>query len=311
MKLSLVLSFVTAIVGFGLGWLLKPAAELAIPKPPPAAKPFPLATAEPSPAAIPQPEAPAARPAPAEHVRPAAAPGKAAAAAESREKIAEAKNAAKMLRFAEAVGLSKAQQADLATLIAESQKVATPGGQSGQPAGANDVLDQLAASAAALEKGLATLLTPEQATAFDALRNRERDNRVETNAQRELGDLTEVTDLSTEQRDKVLAQLRKASAGELAAMPSPLALVLDSSVLPLGPLAPSAQAIQTLRQLADGQAPEDPAALHAKLIDSQRRQLDARLALLKDILTPAQLAQYQATVAEQFAIHDLMSPSHW
>lgn len=303
MKPSLVFPLVTACVGFGLGWLVKPAAAPATPKPPLAATPATKTTATPPPAA------PAA-PAPAEHVRPAAAGGPAAAAAERKEKIATAKTTAKLQRLAEAIGLSVAQQADLTKLITESQKVATSE-PSGQVASAGDVLGQLAASAAALENGLTTLLSPEQAAAFDQLRKRERDNRIETSAQRELGDLTEVTDLSAEQRDEVLTQLRKASAGELAAVPAPLALVMDSSVLPLGPLAPSAQSIQTLRQLADGQAPDDPAALHSKLIESQRHQLDARLALLKDILTPAQLAQYQATVAEQYAIHDLMRPSHW
>lgn len=306
MKRSIVLPLVTAVVGFGLGWLVKPAAEPATPKSPPAAAPVANATPKPSPAAIPQP----AQPAPAEHVRPAAASAPATAAAERRGKLIQAKTAAKMQRLAEAVGLSEAQQTDLTKLIAASQKAASAG-QSGQPVAANEVLDQFAASAAALEKGLASLLTPEQAAAFDDLRNRERDNRVETTAQRELGDLTEITDLSADQRDKVLGQLRKVSASELAAVPAPLALVLDSSVLPLGPLAPSAQSIQTLRQLADGQTPEDPAALHAKLIESQRRQLEARLALIKDILTPAQLAQYQATVAEQFAIHDRMTSAHW
>ena len=306
MKLSLVLPLVTAGVGFGLGWLIKPPADPATPKVPPATAPVVKATPKPSPAANPPP----APPAPPEQVRPAPASEPTAAAAERKEKLTQAKTAAKMLRLAEAVGLSEAQQADLAKLIAASQKVASAG-QPGQPVAANDVLEQFAASATALENGLASLLTPEQAAAFDQLRNRERDNRIETTAQRELGDLTEVTDLSAEQRDKVLAQLRQASATALAAVPAPLALVLDSSVLPLGPLAPSAQSIQTLRQLADGQAPDDPAALHAKLIESQRRQLDARLALIKDILTPAQLAQYQATVAEQFAIHDRMTSAHW
>jgi len=252
--------------------------------------------------------APAAQLAP---PRPLAAPAAGGspptAAAELRESIGAAKNAAKMLRLAEVLGLTDAQQADLVKLIAASQQAAAAG-QPAQPAGASAVLDQFVARAAALEQGLATLLTPEQSAAFDALRKREGDNRNETTAQRELANLTEVTDLSAAQRDKILAQLRQAGADDLAAVPASLALVLDSSVLPLGAQAPSAQSIQTLRQLTAGAAPEDPLALHAKLIASQRRQLDARLTLLKDVLTPAQLAQYQATVAEQYAIQDAMNP---
>lgn len=230
-----------------------------------------------------------------------------ATAAERSETITAGKNAAKLLRLAEVLGLSDTQVADLKKLIAETRS-ATVAGHPAPDAGANAILDHYGASGAALEKSLAALFTPEQTAMFEDLRKRERDNRIEATAQRELGTLTEVTDLSAEQRDQVLAALRKATTTELGSMPASLALMLDSSALPLAPVAPSAQSIQTLRLLAESQTPADPATLHAKLIERQRQQLDDRLNLVKDILTPAQLAQYRATIAEQHAIHDMMSP---
>jgi hypothetical protein len=84
--------------------------------------------------------------------------------------------------------------------------------------------------------------------------------------------------------------------------------MLDSSVLPLGPHTMPEHSVLTLTELAETPAVPDPAALHTKLIAEQRRRLDERLAWLKPILTPAQLAQYQAAAAEQRAIHDRMNP---
>ncbi len=298
MKRSLVLPLLTATIGFGLGGLLRPVAAPVSPPSSLAATPVRPTPAKPSPAATAPSEVPA-QTAPGPHLEP---PTPVAGRSDATHGT---RNAAKMLRLIEALGLSETQQADLVQLIADSQKAATPDPPA-PAAGATTVLGQFAARGAALEQGLSSLLTPEQSAAFEALRKRERDNRSETTAQRELANLSEVTDLSAEQRAKVLGHLRQASADELAAMPPAFALVVDSSVLPVGGPTPSTQSIQTLLQLTAGQVPEDPAALQTKLIASQRRELDARLNLLKDILTPAQLAQYQATVAEQYSIQDAM-----
>ncbi|MCX6874233.1 MAG: hypothetical protein NTW21_10565 [Verrucomicrobia bacterium] len=303
MKPSLTIPVLTTLIGFGLGWMAKPSANPA-PGPTSAATCLHQATDRESPAVVPPTSPPPPPSPPRPDVRPNAG-GPAAEVQDDSARSTEPGNAAKMLRLAEALGLSDEQQADLKHIIAESLK-AFNAGNPAQPPRANAMLDQFASSATAIEKSLGTLLTPEQCTAFAQLRKRQLDNRIETRAQRDLGSLTEVTDLSPEQRDQVLAQLRQSTAAELGAMPAPLALILDSSVLPLGSLAPSEQSIQTLRQLADSQTPDNPAALHAKLVDNQRRTLDARLRLLKDILTPAQLAQYQATIDNQHAIHNLM-----
>ena len=306
MKLTLVIPIVAAMGGFGLGWLAKPAGD-GTPATPPAVATLPgKVTAKPDPAARPS-RGESAPPARVSSVREPASEGASAGAAEPAGNVSAGKNAAKMLRLAEAVGLSDAQQADLKKLIAESQK-AFIASHPAPSAGVNETLDHFAASGAALEKGLAALLTPEQSRAFEDLRKRERDNRIETTAQRELGNLTEVTDLTAEQRDKVLALLRTSSAAEAGAIPPSLALILDSSVLPLGSDAPSAQSIENLSQLAAALAPGDPAAPHAKLIENQRRELDERLNRLKDVLTPAQVAQYRAAIAEQHAIQDTMMP---
>jgi len=223
---------------------------------------------------------------------------------ERGRKLEEAKVAAKMQRFAEAIGLTVVQQAELKKVITENEKAFVANG-TGE---AKETLGSLVSGGSALEKALAALLTPGQTTAFAELRKRENDNRIEATAQRNLGNLTEITDLSAEQRDKALEVLRQATAAEVAAMPSCLSLILDSSILPLGCQAASEQSIQTLRLIAEAPELSEPRAQHAKLIENQRRKLEERVNLLKAILTPGQLAQYQATLAERYAIQDLMVP---
>ncbi len=217
------------------------------------------------------------------------------------------RDAAKMLRVVEALGLSETQQTDLEKILAETRKAYT-GGASTKAISAKETLELVSACGATLEKSLTALLTPEQAAKFAELRQRERDNRIEAKTHRELGQLSEITDLSPAQRDQVLAQLRQATVAELSAIPASYSLMLDSSVLPLGSHAMPEQSILVLSQVADTDGSSDPEASHAKLIAEQRRRLDERLTWLKPILSPAQLAQYQASVAEQHAIHDQMIP---
>ncbi|MEI6676868.1 MAG: hypothetical protein WCO57_16985, partial [Verrucomicrobiota bacterium] len=290
MKPSLVTPVLAIFVGFGLGWLLKPAASPA-PGPVAPATATKKTTPPGSPTAASQrdPTDPRIPAGPVGHVAPVQP---ITDVVERGRRLEEAKAAAKMQRFAEAIGLTVVQQAELKKVITENEKVFVANGTGG----AKETLDSLVNGGSALEKALAALLTPEQTTAFAELRKRENDNRIEATAQRNLGNLTEITDLSAEQRDKTLEVLRQATVAEIAAMPSCLSLILDSSILPLGSQAASEQSIQTLRQIAETPDLSDPRAQHAKLIENQRRKLDARVNLLKAILTPGQLAQYQATL---------------
>lgn len=305
MKLSLVLPILTALAGFGLGWLVKPAPDSASPTLPPVAASSPKPAGNPVPAVVP----PNGTPAPARTIsaRPVREIGGRGVDVGAGAGKTAAKSAAKLQRLTEALGLSDEQQAALTKLIEENQK-AFLAGYPEPSAGPGKIIEHIAATGVALEKSLVSMLSPDQLSALEELRKRERENRIEATAQRELANLTEVTDLDPGQRDKILAQLRKAGTNELGSIPASLALVLDSSVLPLGSSAPSAQTVQTLRQLASSQAPEDPEALHARLIENQQRQLEQRLNLVRDILTPAQLAQYQAAIAEQQAIYERMVP---
>lgn len=298
MKPSLVVPVLTLVVGFAGGWLTKPT-----PAPPATPEVTAHPTPQPPPPAQPNAEPPATTPPPTVPLR---APGP-IATTPATGSAANSRDAAKMLRFIEAIGLSETQQADLNKIIADTRAAYTTTDPT-KPMSPKETLDLVATCSMGLEKSLAALLTPDQAAKFAELRQRERDNRIEAKAHRELGHLSELTDLSPTQRDQILSQLRQANTAELSAIPASYALMLDSSVLPLGPHTMPEQSILTLTQLADTTDNADPAAVHDKIIAAQRRRLEERLNWLKPILTPAQLAQYQAAAAEQRAIHDLINP---
>ena len=314
MKPSLLILTLATLIGFGLGWVIKPAADPAAaplvaagPSRQPVDPATPATHPQTPPSAVPTPPVvpPLAPPNTDRNTDPTEFAGESAA---RNEKIINAKNAAKMQRLAEAVGLSDEQQVVLQKILLESQKTFAAKEAADPPSGPQASLDRLAASGAALEAALGSLFTPEQSAAFAELRKRERDNRLEAATQRDLGNLTAITDLSADQRNQIHEQFSKSTAAEMDAIPAALALVLDSSVLPLGAQTPSAQSVQTLRQIAETQDINDPMAMHARIIENLRRKSDQRLALLTPILTPAQLAQYQAAIAEQRAIQDIMVP---
>jgi hypothetical protein len=296
MRPSVIVPLVALLAGFAGGWLAKPAPPAATAPPvagrstnPPPSRP-PLASDRPE-GDLPPPPGGGGPPRGGNSM--AGDPTGAGATAESRD-------AAKMLRFVEVLDLSAAQQTDLEKILAETRAAYTTNNPN-QPMTAKETLELVAKCSTALEKSLTGLLTPEQATKFA-------DNRIEAKAHRELGHLSELTDLSASQRDQILAQLREANVAELSAIPASYALMLDSSVLPLGPHAMPEQSILTLTQVAETSDSPEPSAAQAKLIADQRTRLDERLALLKPILTSAQLAQYQAAAAEQQAFHDRMAP---
>lgn len=301
MKPSALVPLITLLAGFAAGWLVKPAATpvVATPPPGPAARP-PAANRPPAPnggaGALPPPPVrsrviPVPTPVP-------TVPGP--------ESAAGSKDAAKMLRIVELLGLSDDQQTALAGILKETSEsfVADPT----KPASAKETLALVAKCSADLEKSLAGLLTPEQAAKFAALRQRERDNRIETKAQRELSRYAELTDLSSSQRDQILAQLRQSTTAEADAIPAAYSLMLSTSVLPVGPRTMPEQSILALSQVAEGPDAADGASAHAQLIAAQRRRLDERLVWLKPILTPAQFAQYEAVAAEQQGFLDRMRP---
>ena len=279
MKSNYLLPAATALVGFSIAWLAKPAATPV----PTAAK-----SEETAPARAPRAES-GSRPSPTDSKRPKEVSASDFPLADQAEQGPKTRDEAKMLRLTEALGLSIDQQGEIIKLIESVQATAS----ATAPA-----IEDLTTRGKAVEAGLAKLLTPVQLAKFQELRERERENRIELRSQQMLTGAIDEIDLSPAQRLDVLDRLRLKSKTDLQSIPSAATLLFDKSVLPTGGKELSADGILMLTKMGEKAAVGDPAVAYQKVLDQQRGELEELLKCFDGILTPGQMGQYQAALAE-------------
>jgi hypothetical protein len=279
MKSPYLLSAITALIGFSVAWIAKPGTA---PQAEPSAQlADSAAPRQPRTQARPRSAADSKRP---EEVRASDFP-----LAEQAEQGPQNREEAKMLRLAEALDLTIEQQGEIIQLVEQVQATATD---------AVPVIEDLATRGKAIEDGLAKLLTPEQFAKFQELRERERDNRIELRSQRMLTQAIEDIDLSPEQREEVMSRLRLKSKAEMQSIPAAATLLFDKSMLPTGKKELSVDGILLLAQLEQPIDASDPVAAHERVINRQKQDLEEILRCFDGILTPGQMGQYQAALAE-------------
>ena len=279
MKSNYLLPTATALVGFSIAWLAKPAATPA----PTAAK-----TEETAPARAARAES-GSRPSPTDPKRPKDVNASDFPLADQAEQGPQTRDEAKMLRLTEALGLSIDQQGEIIKLIESVQATAS----ATAPA-----IEDLTTRGQAVEAGLAKLLTPVQLAKFQELRERERENRIELRSQQMLTGAIDEIDLSPAQRLEVLDRLRQKAKADLQSIPSAATLLFDKSVLPTGGKELSADGILLLTKMGEKVSVGDPAVAYQKVLDQQRSELEEVLKCFDGILTPGQMGQYQAALAE-------------
>lgn len=278
MKSPYLLSAVTALIGFSIAWIAKPA---------PAPQPIESKLTEAPPTRQARPESRTRTSADSKsptEVRASDFP-----LAEQAEQGPQNREEAKMLRLTEALDLTIDQQGAIIQLVEQVQATATD---------AVPVIEDLATRGKAIEEGLAKLLDPEQFAKFQELRERERDNRIELRSQRMLTQAIEDIDLSPAQRDEVMSRLRLKSKAEMQSIPAAATLLFDKSMLPTGKKELSVDGILLLAQLGEPINATDPVAAHEAVITRQKQDLEEVLKCFDGILTPGQMGQYQAALAE-------------
>lgn len=285
MKSTYLLPAATALVGFSIAWLAKPDASPA----PAGVKVEDTASHKPVRTA-PDNRSSAAGSKPLKEVKASDFP-----LADQADQGPKTRDEAKMLRLTEALGLSLDQQGALIQLIEKVQATAN---------GTVPVIEDLTSRGKAIQEGLAKLLTPEQLTKFEELRLRERENRIEVRSQKMLTAAIDEIDLSPEQREEVLNRLRQKSKAELQAIPAAATLLFDKSLLPTNGRELSADGILLLAKMSEDPPVGEPMVVHQKFLDRQRGELEEILKCFDGILTPGQMGQYQAAIAENRAILD-------
>jgi hypothetical protein len=291
----------TAIIAFAIGWVAKPAG-LPAPEEGPA-----VVVARPRERVSPAPVAPArdwetpdpAAGTPVAPETPGPVPGPLSGdIAEHFTKIRQLRDEAKWQRLNEVLELSDAQQEKLREVLASL------GGAGEAPSGFQDpsqAAAELSKMGATLDAGLADVLTPAQRGAFDGMLRLEQENRIEALAHRELAELIATIDLSEDQREDVARRLREVAGAQARTLPRELELMVDSSVLPLGPLGVNRSTLEAMRGSA-GTGSGD-------FRDQRLREMADRQELLKGILTPAQAARHQTMIEEQQVILRQIGPS--
>jgi len=204
----------------------------------------------------------------------------------------------KLLRLAEALGLTNEQIKQLETMLVQQRRAASPLGPTSPNRDPKETLETLIRSAKEADDQFKATLTPQQVAALEALRTRQRENQTETRAQNELSQLTSRLDLTPSQRESALQVLRAQSAKTQEKFPEGSELISESSLLPLlgaGQFATGSVEAMTLLA-SDPPSSNDPLSRMEKMEEIQLKQMHERLAGLSKILTPAQLDQYRVAM---------------
>jgi len=195
---------------------------------------------------------------------------------------------ARAARIAEALGLDDAQHQRLDEIITQhkSNDAGPP------PRTPREMIEQMAKATASLDGEINQILTPEQRSAYEAMKSRQIQNQAESRAQRELAALSDQVDMNPEQREAALQALRNNSAARSQ---------LDANLLGVSQSTPNAGQYADMMADAAAFSPDldltaDPLALHRLMAQLQGRQVEEKVARMAAILTPAQLAQYRAAL---------------
>ena len=283
MKYRPLLPVLTAVLGFAAAWIVKPS------------NPLPTTTVNISPGPTKRTESTVTAPLETKPSSKRPEPPKAGEypLADRAAQGPQTREEAKMARLVEELGLSFDQQNAMIKLIQDAQDSASMDAP---------VLTDLTTRGKAVEDGLKSLLNPEQFAKFQEMRARERENRIELRAHQLLDRAIEEIDFSAEQREAALGRLRQQSKEDMQSIPAAAALFLEKSILPTSGKELPVEGVLALAKAGEPVGGSDPEAVHQRLQDSQRAELERMLSNFDGILTPAQMGQYQAAIAEQRAI---------
>lgn len=276
----------TALIGFAIAWIAKPAAPTIT-----APSNADQATVQVRPTRA----GPGTRPDGVHLARPTEVRARDFPLVEQAEQGPKTREQAKMLRLTEALGLSVDQEGSIIQLVKDAAKLVNMD---------LSAMDEMTLRGNAIQEGLQKVLTPDQYAKFQEIQIRERDNRTELRAQRMLADTIEFIDLSPVQRDQVVNRLRQKAREDLQAIPASATLLFDKTILPTGGGEISPEGVILLTQMGEKIKLKNPLELQTEVMNRHKEELEETLKCFDGILTPAQMGQYTASLAEKQATMD-------
>lgn len=218
----------------------------------------------------------------------------------------ELRNRAKLNRLSEAVGLSEEQEDAIAELMSQRAKRANPFASGTE--GVSASIAKASSAAENFEANVAALLDPDQKARLAEFKARERENRIEAGAQRDLSKVMSNIDLSTQQREAALALYRGRSTQYEDNNPPGWDLVVD----PAQASGADAEALAELGELIrNPDFQDDPQSLQRAIADQKQEQIEEEVEMLEEVLTPAQLEELRAAyIAHYTTLRQAAPPSN-
>lgn len=283
MKSQLLPPAAAAVIGFAVAWAVKPDAEPA--------KPNPAGSENAGAKSPPRNDNARPRPRAVTEQRPKEVKAGDFPLGDLAEQGPQTRTEAKMLRLTEALDLSIDQQGAIIQAVEDARNAVNESAP---------VIQDMAARGRAIEQALAKTLSPEQLAKFEELRVRERENRVESRAQKILTQLMDEVDLSPGQRDEVLSRLRQYGKEQMQAIPAAATLLLNTSLLPTDSKDLTVDGLLALQRIGEEPPPPDnPQEAHERVINRQRQELEEQLRCFDGVLTAGQMGQVHAALAEK------------
>jgi hypothetical protein len=204
----------------------------------------------------------------------------------------EQTRSARLNRLSEALGLSDEQREAMSALLAGRRE----GFKSLQGKGKtpSEMVAEAANAARIFEKEVTSILDEEQKLAYEDFKAREKENDIEAKAANDFSDLVRQIDLSPAQRDQAMEALRTLSEEAFAKRPEGWDVMAESMEM-MGGLYNSAFE-EMSGFLDDPEAMKNPAEIQKRMNEAHRANSEAKVSRLTAILTPAQLAQFRATL---------------
>ncbi|MFD2257593.1 hypothetical protein ACFSSA_12995 [Luteolibacter algae] len=204
---------------------------------------------------------------------------------------------AKWMRLSETLNLSADQAKAVQASIDETQ----PELSSEKPH------DQaLSEKGAELEEKILSILTSEQQKEFKNMQARAKENSILSNAQQSVAESFRELDLNGEQREQALSIFRQTAEEDAALISDSTRLLLEGSVLPIGKEKLTEDGLKMMKKITRAGS-SDPTSVES-MATIQRAEIQKKMEIFQDVLTPAQLAQYRLKLEKSLAIWDEMSP---
>jgi len=208
------------------------------------------------------------------------------------ESAGERQRRSKLNRLSEALGLSPDQQSGIDALTAGRREGFRD--LQGKGKTASEMVAEAANAERIYEQELRRLLDPEQMEAYQAFQEREKENDVEARAQRQYSDFVGQIDLSASQREQVQDAFRAASEEAMKNRPEGWGVMNDAMDVMGGTYSSVFDEMTGFLNEAD--VVNDPMEVQKRLVDVRRASAEDMAARLRNVLTPAQLNQYRATM---------------